>query len=38
MAKVVVKKKITFGKKKLGKSKKHRNKSETFKRSVGQGK
>ena len=38
MAKVVVKKKVTFGKRKLGKSKKHRNKSETFKPSVGQGK
>jgi len=37
MAKQVANKKITFGKKKLGKAKKHRNKADTFKKSVGQG-
>jgi hypothetical protein len=38
MAKVVVKKKITFGKRKLGKSKKHVNKHESLKAYNSQGK
>jgi len=37
MAKQVIKKKITFGKKKLGKAKKHPNKSDTTKKYNRQG-
>lgn len=37
MAKAVIKKKITFGKKKLGRAKKHPNKSETVKKYNRQG-